>query len=68
LPNNHIQKTGADSACQGHATLPAPDMERWAPPVKSVKTDKQLQPLNIMLKDSSSAKKDAYSGFNDIHH
>jgi hypothetical protein len=43
-------------------------MERWAPPVKSVKTDKQLQPLNIMLKDSSSAKKDAYSGFNDIHH
>jgi hypothetical protein len=28
LPNNHIQKTGADSACQGHATLPAPDMER----------------------------------------
>ena len=27
--NNQIQKAGADSAYQGHATLPASDPERW---------------------------------------
>jgi hypothetical protein len=26
--NNQMQKTGADSAYQGHATLPASDLER----------------------------------------
>jgi hypothetical protein len=37
--NNQMQKTGADSACQVHATLPTSDLERYVdmakPPEKA---------------------------------
>lgn len=48
--------------------LPAADLERWTPLVKSVKTDKHWQALSIMLKDKSSLRKDAHPGFNGVHH